>query len=113
MIPIRATYHYEEKVEVDYEKEDHMDFVNEPYAIEKKMISGWIIEILRLKDSGIEKVIVDKEVSNIPVTADGVYALFLADRDTHYEMVIDGYFKFTVSNKNMRDYIQRLYSNDR
>lgn len=128
MIPIRATYHYEEKVEVDYEKEDHMDFVNEPYAVEKRMARGLITDILRLQDFGLDQKVnkVESEALNpkgevvklrsentvnIPMQSEGMYAVFWMETESGYKPIIDGLDRFTVSNADMREYVNRANGN--
>lgn len=95
MKPIRATYNYQATVECDYTNPLHEKYIGLDYAIEDRQMSGFITDILKLND------FVEGDKKNI----DGVYVIFWADKGEHYKLMVEDFSKFTVSDKEMRNYV--------
>lgn len=93
MKPIRATYNYTVTVPCDYTNPKHKKYIGLEYAVEERQLSGIITDIVKLMDNSEGK------------TSDGVYAIFWADFGDYYKLMVEDYFKFTVSAKEMRNYV--------
>lgn len=120
MIPLRATFHYKVEVPVDYENPDHVEYHGLGVATENKICQGYITEILELKDSAPIKLLQGiKENDNGQrysdykesfASASGVYVVFWEDRGDDYRMHVEDYNSFTVSRKEMEEYVRKLRS---
>lgn len=95
MKPIRATYNYQIRVPVDFDNPLHEKYVGLDYAIEDAKMSGFITDVMKLND------FVEGDKKNL----DGVYVIFWADKGEHYQLMVEDFSKFTVSDKEMRNYV--------
>lgn len=93
MKPIRATYNYTVTVPCDYTNPLHEKYIGMEYAVENRQLHGFVTEIIRLMDNAEGK------------TSDGVYAIFWADFGDTYKLMVEDYYKFTITAKEMRNYV--------
>jgi len=120
MKPIRVTFHYKQEVDFDAENPDHVEYVGLPKAIENRMSHGYITDVLELKDTqsvrllqGIRENEKGERYSDYKDelgSMSGVYVVFWEDKGDNYQMRIESYENFTVSNKEMNNYVRSAYN---
>ena len=115
MKPIRASYNYIEQVDVNPTNPKHAAYIGMDKAPEKRQLSGFVTEILRLTDNGTNRVqngIKDgvAQYKDISISQTGVYVVFWIDKGDYFQMSIQSFNDITVLNKEMNNYVNSFYA---